>query len=683
LKNEAIALEGARLTIAGNALLTGVERAELIADELGAGAFLRFSVPEPADRLVISIGRLDGIDRWTCSHRYDPFWMSAKAGTDAQDIPIETQFLLGERTDGNVVILVPLVEEPFRCSLEGSADGNLRLVAETGDPGTTGQAVTGLFVAAGPDPYVLAELGARSVAAYLRMGRLRREKPLPAWIDQFGWCTWDAFYHDVSHEKVREGLESFAEGGVQPKMLILDDGWQSVNKAPTGENRLTAFAANEKFGGDLSPTVRMAKDEFGIGSFLVWHALNGYWGGVDADLLPGYGVRYQKRRSSPGCLSYGDEWDKCWGATVGVVAPEHIDRFFHDYHRDLRRQGIDGVKVDSQGTLETVSAGIGSRVMLMRRYHEGLEGSVHVHFQGNLINCMSEASEMLYGAPASSITRTSTDFWPNKPESHGVHLYVNAQVGLWFGEWVHPDWDMFQSAHAMGSYHAAGRVVGGSPLYVSDKPDSHDFELLRMLVLPGGDILRADGPGRPTRSCLFQDPTRDDVLLTVFNTVQSGAAGLIGAFHARYAGEGQEQAPIAGSIGPTDVAGLAGEDFAVYAHKSGELRRMGVSDRWALTLPPLDWELFSVVPLRSGLAPIGLVDLLNSPGSVTWHTAVDPQHHEIVLRAGGRFLAWSANEPSRVLLDGEAAHCTYDTTSGRLELTIAGTNEHTIVIELA
>ena len=52
----------------------------------------------------------------------------------------------------------------------------------------------------------------------------------------------------------------------------------------------------------------------------------------------------------------------------------------------------------------------------------------------------------------SNLTRTSTDFWPNRPETHSRHLYDNAQVGAWFGEFVQPDWDMFQSGHPSGSF---------------------------------------------------------------------------------------------------------------------------------------------------------------------------------------------------------------------------------------
>lgn len=46
-------------------------------------------------------------------------------------------------------------------------------------------------------------------------------------------------------------------------------------------------------------------------------------------------------------------------------------------------------------------------------------------------------------------------------------------------------------------------------IFCSDKPGSHDFNLLKKLVLPDGSILRAKLPGRPTRDCLFSDPARD------------------------------------------------------------------------------------------------------------------------------------------------------------------------------
>ncbi len=629
-------------------------------DPAGVGFFLGFAAPKPAARHVFPVGNLTRLSRFTCCHRYEPFWMRPMAGTRAGDVPAETQFLLAAREDGTFVLLVPLLDGAFRMALQGNGEDSLEVVAESGDPAVMTSAVTGLFVAEGSDPYTLLEASAKSVMAHLKTGRLRRDKPLPAFADKFGWCTWDAFYAEVSHDKVRQGLESFGAAGITPKFLILDDGWQPTEKALPGETRLMGFSANDKFPGGLGPTVEMCKSEFGIETFIVWHAMNGYWGGVDDAALPGYGTQAKPRQSSPGILSHMPDMDNYWGGLVGTVPPRHIARFFQDYHRHLRRQGVDGVKVDSQATLESVAYGLGGRVALMQRYHEALEGAVHAHFEGNLINCMSCASEMFYSAPASTLTRTSTDFWPNDPASHGAHLYANAQVGAWFGEFVHPDWDMFQSGHPMGAFHAAGRAVSGSPVYVSDHPESHDFDLLRKLVLPDGTVLRADLPGRPTPDCLFHDPTREDVLLKIFS--RSREAGIVGVFNARY-DKDQALPPIAGSVSPADVPGLSGSRCAVYAHSLGELRTLESGAAWALSLPPLSFEVFTLVPIpEHGVAPIGLADKFNSFGTVAEHGPVTGGY-KIVLRGGGSLVVWCAAPPSVVRQNAASLPFTYNSES--------------------
>ena len=65
-----------------------------------------------------------------------------------------------------------------------------------------------------------------AAAALSGSARSRLEKQVPANLDFFGWCTWDAFYSDVSAKGVGEGLASLCRGGINPKFLIIDDGWQ-------------------------------------------------------------------------------------------------------------------------------------------------------------------------------------------------------------------------------------------------------------------------------------------------------------------------------------------------------------------------------------------------------------------------------------------------------------------------
>jgi len=538
-----------------------------------------------------------------------------------------------------------------------------------------GQAMTGLFVAVGEDPYTLMADAARSAMARMCCGRLRREKPAPSFVDYFGWCTWDAFYQQVSQEKVREGLQSFADGGVSPKFIILDDGWQSVRKAATGEERLTAFQANEKFPGDLYPTIGMAKDDFGLKYFFVWHAITGYWGGVDAAAFPRYRICDIQQVFSPGILSRCQDMPPV--TITGVVAPEAIHRFFCDYHRHLRLQGVDGVKVDCQAALEVEARSLGGRVALMREYHAALEGSVHTHFFGELINCMSLSNDMLFHALNSTVTRSSTDYSPRDPHSHGLHIYTNAQISYFAGEFILPDWDMFQSGSFCGAFHAAARAISGGPVYVSDTIDGHDFTVLRKLVFSDGTLPRAHAPARPTRDCLFHDPTKEPVLLKVFT--HNATTGVIGIFNAGYHENEGEKLILSGTVSAADVEGLAGKQFAVYLHSTCRVICCTRAEPIAISLSELDFEICTVAPVQNGIAPLGLADFYNSGGAISAQTH-DSRGVTVSLRDGGNFIAWCACQPASVQVDGIAYPFSYDQSTQLLAVRIDSMGQHSVQI---
>lgn len=647
-------------------------------DRLDTGIFLAARPPRSTSRASYSLGKMPLLRRYTVCHRYEPFWMKPAAGVRLADVPAETQFLLAELENGQWLLVVPLIDEPWRFSLRGHAEGRLELLGETGDPHLGAAAGLAVFIACGPEPFALLEAGARSVAARLGTAPLRVEKPLPTFVDDFGWCTWDAFYTEVSADKLRAGLEAFRAGGVSPRFVILDDGWQSVEWAPTGERRLTAFAPNAKFGGDLGPCIREAKSDFGVKTFIVWHAIIGYWGGADAEAFAEYGVIDQPRRMGEGILThmprFNEDW---WGGLVGLVPEAHIERFFDDYHRLLAAQGVDGVKVDNQAVLEALGARQGGRVRLTRAYRRALETSAQRHFAGRLINCMANAQETFYGSPHSTLTRTSIDFFPKRPETHSAHLYANAHVGLWFGHFMHPDWDMFQSGHEFGAFHAAGRAVSGGPVYVSDKPGEHDFALLAKLVCSDGTVLRADGPGRPTPDLLCVDPTHEPVALKVWNT--NGPAAIVGAFHALYAG-GRAQR-VSGDLRPSDVPGLRGERFACYAHNERSLTLLERDTPKPFQLSEREFELFSLVPIERGFAALGLTGKFNGPAAIrrqTWQGA----SCSIELRDHGEFLAWSDRKPTSVLSreNGNPIRFSYDTATRALRIEVASAEDRALSI---
>jgi raffinose synthase len=668
-------IEAGMLAVDGVPLFEAVgDGVAVAADPSGTGVFLQLAAERPGQLLRWTLGAIQDLDRFTCCHRYEPYWMMPTAGHATAQLPGETQWLLVRRGDGRYLLVVPLVDEDLRFSLEASGQ-HLVLVGQSDDAFHVGSGGTGAFLALGDCPYALQERGAAAVAAQIG-SRLRRDKPLPRFIDHFGWCTWDAFYGDVSHARVREGLESFRAIGIEPRLLILDDGWQQVAAQPTGERRLVGLGANEKFGGDLAPTVTMAKQDFAVEQFLVWHAVVGYWGGVDGQALPRYRVQETAKNFGVGIRRHRIDVDQ-WlgGPVVGLVPAETIGAFYHDYHRGLRAMGVDGVKVDNQGVLEGLAQGQGGRVALNRAYREALDGSVQVHFGGTLINCMSNANETWYFAAASNCIRSSTDFWPNKPETHGLHQYTNAQVCMWFSEFIHPDWDMFQSGHAMGAYHAAARALSGGPVYVSDKPGSHDPALLRKLVLHDGSVPRCDDVGRPTLDCLFHDPTAEAVPLKIFNRV--GAAGLVGLFHARY----QLRSPLQATVSPEDVPGLTGERFACYLHCSKRMSLLEPGSICELELAEADWELATLVPVVDGLAVIGLGDRLVAPATVH---SVQRQADGVIMIAvvdAGELVLWCERRPAAVTVDGAAASAQFDSTSRCLVVAVEGAGPHHVQLE--
>ena len=53
-----------------------------------------------------------------------------------------------------------------------------------------------------------------------------------------------------------------------------------------------------------APLVARAKASFSVQHFLVWHAVVGYWGGVDPEALPDYGVVAQTRHFGDGILHH-------------------------------------------------------------------------------------------------------------------------------------------------------------------------------------------------------------------------------------------------------------------------------------------------------------------------------------------------------------------------------------------
>eukprot|EP00873_Tetraselmis_striata_P002585 jgi/Tetstr1/422849/TSEL_013640.t1 len=174
-------------------------------------------------------------NRFLALARCKLWWMTPVWGRFAKEVPPETQFLLLELEHGGpYAILLPLIDGAFRATLRPPGpkcrpeqDNTLNIRIESGDLSVESSSWgAALLVAASWDPYALMEEAVTAAAALSGGGRPRTMKELPASLDAFGWCTWDAFYSRVSARGLDEGVKSLQNGGVPPKLVILDDGWQ-------------------------------------------------------------------------------------------------------------------------------------------------------------------------------------------------------------------------------------------------------------------------------------------------------------------------------------------------------------------------------------------------------------------------------------------------------------------------
>ncbi|PON57674.1 Glycosyl hydrolase [Parasponia andersonii] len=543
---------------------------------------------------------------------------------------------------------------------------------------------------------------------------------MPGILDCFGWCTWDAFYQDVNPQGIREGLRSLSQGGTPAKFVIIDDGWQDVANEFQKEGepyvegsqfggRLLSIKENAKFRratndaqrevpSDLKSFVSEIKTAFGLKYVYVWHALLGYWGGLVSN-VPGtkkYNPKLAYPEQSPGNLANMRDlsMDCMEKYGVGVIDANKAHEFLDDLHKYLVSQDVDGVKVDVQNILETISAGSGGRVSLTKRFQQALEKSVSSNFQDNsIICCMGLSTDSIYHSKVSAITRASDDYYPKNPSTQTLHIAAVSYNSIFLGEVVVPDWDMFYSLHDAAEFHAAARAVGGCAVYVSDKPGHHDFEILKRLVLPDGSVLRAKYPGRPTRDCLFIDPVMDgENLLKIWNL--NKCTGVIGVFNCQGAGswpclKNPVQKSVSAELSvPVSIADIeyfeevSGTqwtgDCAVFSFNSGSLSRLLKNESLSITLKILQCDVLTVSPIKVynkniEFAPIGLINMYNSGGAVERVDFFSDSSNcgiRIKGRGPGSFGAYTSTEPKSCSVNSKSEGFKYRSEDNLLTVTI-------------
>ncbi|CAJ1409057.1 unnamed protein product [Effrenium voratum] len=762
--------------------------------------------PAPASRHEVDLGSwacTSTQQAWLAAARCKLWWMTPEWGSVRDPIPTETQMLLvrlamePEAEQGTYVFILPLVTEHFRSSLSQNGSA-IMFAAETGDVETQASEVDpALLLVAGVDPFETIHRGFAAAAELPGMNFiLRGQKPVPASLGLFGWCTWDAFMNlaeyrsNVTPEGILEGVKGFAEGGVPARRIIIDDGWQTTGvdaqterevildrteacspacttglvkipvsrsqaeilsnnpctesphpipppsglahvlferlysaiaegartgskrlacyqgltqclpsmyrktlarQGPDQGKRLRSFQANRTFerpedGISMKSLVAELKNELKVQSVFCWHHLVGYWCGLEplsdhfADMeLQCKEVFFTKGISG---VEPSMEFSTFKTMQVGMPAGERgAAKLYDGLHGFLQDAGVDGVKVDGQSILSQVGQGQGGGPAVSRKYISALEASAQKHFgsASEVITCMSHANDAFFNYKQAAYCRVSDDFFPDDAASQACHICSCAFNGLFLSELFIADWDMFHSKHPSGEMHAAARAISGGPIYVSDRPGEHDFELLKQLATPDGELLLCDGPARPTRDCLFRDPQKDNkTVLKIFNTNSAEKLGVLGLFHIqgsswdrshrRFAMFQHREAPLHALARPRDVEAFRSAQLSAQSPATGEFAAFQRSKSEILLLPdgyhsiPLElggdsataqrfevvtfspvWQIPGHVDAR--FAAIGLEDMMNPGGAVKDMRALQGSV-EVVGRGSGHF-AFHADPPPR------------------------------------
>ncbi|KAL6281006.1 hypothetical protein ACE6H2_017887 [Prunus campanulata] len=238
-----------------------------------------------------------------CLFRFKLWWMIPSFEDSGCEVPAETQMLLLETREKSTVqnglfepttenslyiLLLPVLDGPFRASLQGNTVNELEFCIESGDPNVqTSQVTEAVFMNLGDNPFKLIRNSTKILAKHKGTFNHVEIKKIPAHVDWFGWSIWDAFYHKVDPEGIEKGLKRRIKGGFPPKFLIIDEGWQNkvmeVEAEPdetdspyhaTSVDRLTSIEENNKFKSfrsgksyaNLREFVKFIKEEYGLNS---------------------------------------------------------------------------------------------------------------------------------------------------------------------------------------------------------------------------------------------------------------------------------------------------------------------------------------------------------------------------------------------------------------------------------
>lgn len=584
---------------------------------------------------------IPGMQQGIALNRYPPVraWTRPVIFSQIQQMDsVDNTFVYWQYTDSLYAVVFPLSGNGFVGDLGRNGDlFGVRAYSKVNHHRVEGN-IPLLAIAFGYNFYeTVQNLSAEVVREIKQVENLRKKKQFPAIFENLGWCTWNAFNHNITEEKILNGVKSFKEKNIPLGFVLIDDGWLS-----TDDNKLNVFQPDKtKFPNGLKPLVDRIKAEYASVDVGVWHTLNGYWEGIKpgSEISKAYTMH-----------SYRDQIVWLKDSLSDMIVPSPADgslrSFYADWYSYLKGEGISLVKVDNQNVVNEFANQNLSFFDAGFRSEKALQDAASNYFEGNIINCMDMSVNTLYNFGKSAVARASEDYFPADINTNydlkfscnaAGHILMCHFNSIWFSNFVYPDYDMFQTHRDDAEYHAIARVISGGPIYLTDIPGQQNAEIIHKMILSDGTILRADQPSLPTEDCLFQ--LEGGKPFKAFS--KEGNAGLLAAWNA------SDTSLVSGTIRPADVPGLIGDSFVVYEHFSGEFKILTQYQEDSIEIARMDQKLFIIIPVEKDITPIGLLEKYNSSATIESVVYLDDKC-KIKLFQGGLFGAYCKTKPQEV-----------------------------------
>lgn len=551
-----------------------------------------------------------GAESYMADVRHMEWWCGPSFGKDFCEMPDETQGLIYKKTDKNFGVILPVVSEKYKCVLKGNKKNAVTARIFSWCENLTYCDALAFVCAEGDNPFRLLEKCTAFALKLLNNGcRVRSQRRYPEIFEYLGWCSWDALEIRVNETDLLKKCDEFKSKNIPVKWAIIDDMWGEVHDFYDAKydnrtemirlmhsSKLHSFKADPKrFPNGLKACIeKMNERGIKVG---MWHPTTGYWMGVDPEGEIYRDLKDCLIQTADGRYIHSHEQDKAYKYYSAI----------HDY---LMQCGAEFVKIDNQSMTRRFYRNLAPVGEAARSFHNAMEASVGQHFDNAMINCMGMGSEDMWNRSVSPISRCSADFQPEDSDWFIYHIMQCSYNDVIQGQFYYCDWDMWWTDDGQAVKNSVLRAISGGPIYVSDMLGRSNAEILMPLVLSDGRILRCDRPAMPTMDCLTVDPRTSGEIFKLQNI--SNGSGVMAVFNLD-----KNDEKVTGSISPSEIDGLMGEEFAVYEHFTKNFKVLKFNETLDLTLKDRnEFRLFTVVPLKDGFAPIGRIDKFISPATV-------------------------------------------------------------------